>query len=122
MIYTNDLYIVIGKSLIVQGYSNMIDIPFEIIKKEIKKYLMVKLYEDNDSKNIDELFTKLESYINERDKIRVMGNIIHYLLWYMSLIQNYEIIWYIEDNKAKPIVRESESAPGKIDGLIRVMI
>lgn len=118
MLYTNDIYRYIGDSLTYQGYEDIRDVPLEVIQKEIKNYLMMKLYEKDENINLDILFKRLENFIDEKDKPKLMGNFIHYLLWYISMLQSFEVVWYIEFNQKIPTFKESKFYPGKLDGLV----
>ena len=118
MLHTNDLYNIINSNLIIKGFTDIKDVPVETLKEEIRRYLMLKLYEHDESLGIDILFHRFESYIDEKDKPKILGNFIHYALSYISLIQSFEVIWFIEDDIKESIFKESEYVPGKIDGLV----
>ena len=118
MFFTNDIYIYMRDALIYQGYRDLRDVPIEVIKEEIKGYLMMKLVTNDESLDLDTLLKKFESYIDEKDKTKLMGNFIHYLLSYISILQGFEMVWYIENEQIEPQFKESIYYPGIIDGLV----
>lgn len=116
--FTNDIYRFIGDALIFDGYTNIRDISVEIIEEKINEYLRMKLNESDESLDNNTLLRKLESFLEgQHNKDQMMANFIFYLLWYMSMYQEWEIIWRIEDVDTL-YLKESEFAPGKIDSLV----
>lgn len=116
--FTNDIYRFIGDALIFDGYTNIRDISVEIIEEKINEYLRMKLNESDESLDNNTLLRKLESFLEgQHNKDQMLANFIFYLLWYMSMYQEWEIIWRIEDVDT-PYLKESEFAPGKIDSLV----
>ncbi len=66
--------------------------------KKIKEYLNQKLFiKDSDidiTMHIQEL---KKNYLLNVNQEKEMGNICFYLLWNMSMLQNFEIVWKFED-------------------------
>ena len=114
---TNDIYHVIGVNLLHEGYHDLKDVPFETLEEHIKRYVQYKLqYHDHDL-SLDELLKKLEALLTEEEKLKTMGNFIHFLLNYFSLLQEFEMVWYIEE-VVEPEFRVSEYLCDKYDGLV----
>lgn len=117
MIFTNDIYRFIGDAVLADGYRDIRDVPVLVIEAKIKEFLMMKLCESNEDLDITTLLTRLESFMDAHNKDKMMANFTFYLLWYMSMLQSYSIIWKIEDVN-EPSFKESSYAPGKIEALI----
>ncbi|MBE6154900.1 MAG: hypothetical protein E7163_04955 [Firmicutes bacterium] len=121
--YSNDIYFFIKKSLKLQGFNDIREVPIDTLKETIRKYIMFKLRNkdekiyEQDNIDLDILFQKYENYIEKRDKPIIMGNFIHCILSYISLIQGWEIVWEIDDKQDEPIFK-CNFEPGKIDRLV----
>lgn len=114
--FTNDIYVSIRNSLLSDGYRNIREVPVAVIEEKIKEYLKQKLFIVGDA-DIKTLLEELERcYILEAEKEKGMGNISFYLLWYMAMLQQFEIIWQIEEGPMH--LEESKLYPGKIDKLV----
>lgn len=118
MIFTNDIYQIVGFNLEEAGYNDIREVSPNILKEEIKKYLMLKLHETDDDLEFDILFKRLESFIVEPEKTKEMGVFIHYLLWYMGMLQGFEMVWYMEEDATEPRLKENTVFPGMLDGLV----
>jgi len=114
---TNDIYNVIDCNLMNKGYTNLNDIPYEVLEEGLKRYMQFKLHYMGEDKSIYEYLSEIEKQVPEEEKLRTMGNFIHYLISYLSILQGFHIVWYIE-NVEEPIWKASEYVEGKIDGLI----
>lgn len=118
MIFTNDIYRFVGDAILADGYKDIRIVPIDVIEEKINEFLRMKLYESDTSLDNTALLKKLESFIErQHNKDQMMSVFTFYLLWYMSMYQEREIIWRIEDVDI-PYLRESKFAPGKIDSLV----
>lgn len=98
--------------LVKKGYTNIEEIPVEEIINTIKSFLTSKLKSaEND---IIILFKKYIPAVDDKEK--ELGIIIHYLLSYISILQHFEIVWYINEVE-KPTFTYNEHYPDKIDSL-----
>ena len=98
--------------LVKKGYTNIEEIPVEEIINIIKSFLTSKLKSaEND---IIILFKKYIPTVDDKEK--ELGIIIHYLLSYISILQHFEIVWYINEVE-KPTFTYNEHYPDKIDSL-----
>lgn len=118
MIFTNDIYRFIGNALLIDGYTDITEVPASIIEKKINEFLRMKLDESDESLDNNTLLRRLESFlIGQHNKEQMMAFFIFYLLWYISIIQGFEVIWRIDD-VAVPYLKDSELYPGKMDSLV----
>lgn len=96
--FTNDIYRLIGDSLMEDGYRNITEVPASVIEEKIKEYLKAKLFIDGNNLSLSALMQELEKcYTANSDKERGLGNICFYLKWYLGMLQQYEIAWKVED-------------------------
>ena len=84
----------------------------EEIINTIKSFLTSKL--KSDENDIIILFKKYIPTVDDKEK--ELGIIIHYLLSYISILQHFEIVWYINEVE-KPTFTYNEHYPDKIDSL-----
>ena len=61
--------------------------------------------------------TILFNCFQKNNEEKEVAGIIHYLLQYISLLQNFEVIWVIEENTS-PLFTYNKTFPDKIDALI----
>ena len=122
MINRNEIYYWIRCSLIEKGYEDIREVSPEKLKETIKEYLKIKCCIENDIP-LEELFKKLEilldqTYKDNQIKDRLMSQFIFYTLNYLSLLQEFEIIWEIDETLVLPEMKKSKYFPDKIDALI----
>ena len=99
--------------LVKKGYFNIEEIPVEEIINTIKSFLASKLNkEEND--DIFILFKEFATTVDDKEK--EVGIIIYYLLSYISILQHFEIVWYVNEVE-EPTFTYNEHEPDKIDGL-----
>lgn len=99
--------------LVKKGYTNIEEIPVEEIIDTIKEYLRVSL-KKKQPHDIEALFQEFSGKVDDKEKD--LGIIIHYLLGYLSMLQHFEIVWYIND-ALNPTFTYNKYEPNKIDGL-----
>lgn len=118
MIFTNDIFRFIGDSLSADGYKDIREVPIKVVEEKINEFLRMKLSESNKELDNSALLMRLQSFLEgQPNKDQMMANFTFYLLWYMSMLQDFEIIWRIEEVDS-PKFLESEFAPGKLDSLV----
>lgn len=118
MIFTNDIFRFIGDSILADGYKDIRKVPINVTEEKINEFLRMKLSESNKELDNSALLMRLQSFLEgQPNKDQMMANFTFYLLWYMSMLQGFEIIWRIEEVDS-PKFLESEFAPGKLDSLI----
>ena len=99
--------------LVKKGYFNIEEIPVEEIINTIKSFLASKL---NKEENDDIFILYKEFATTVDDKEKEVGIIIYYLLSYISILQHFEIVWYVNEVE-EPTFTYNEHEPDKIDGL-----
>lgn len=99
--------------LVKKGYTNIEEIPVEEIINTIESFLANKLKKE-ETGDILVLFKEFANTTDDKEK--ELGIIIHYLLSYISILQHFEIVWYINEVE-EPTFTYNECYPNKIDGL-----
>ncbi len=100
MIDTKNIYRVIDKNIVEQGYWQAdIDEKKELVNKELKKYTLyqislLNITLENKEYTIEELVQILVDNIEEKDHYELLGHFIHYILQIASDMQNFYICWY----------------------------
>ncbi len=118
MINTDDIYRFIENELEYEGYFDIKDVPVEVIEQKINKYLRWKLNESDETLDNNTLLRRLESFLDiQFNKEILMDNFIFYLLYYLSMMQDFEIIWENEDVDT-PYLKASIFVPGSIHSLV----
>lgn len=115
---TNDIYHIVGVYLMYQGYDDVREVPIEALKEQIKNYILYKIQYFGSDLDLMGALTKLETMVSEEEKSQAMGNFIHYLLGYLSLLQGFEMVWYIDNDIEEPIFKKSDYNSDKYDGLV----
>lgn len=100
--------------LMKKGYTNIEEIPVEEITNTINEFFTSKLKKKEQISDILVLFRNYVSIVDDKEK--ELGIIIHYLLSYISILQHFEIIWYI-DEVEEPTFTYNKHYPDKMDGL-----
>lgn len=99
--------------LVKKGYTNIEEIPVEEIINIIESFLASKVKKEQVN-DILVLFKEFATMVDDKEK--ELGIIIHYLLSYISILQHFEIVWYINEVE-EPIFTYNKHYPDKIDGL-----
>lgn len=108
--FTNDIFHLIGDSLMIDGYRNIREVPASVIEEKIKEYLRSKLFIDDNNLSLSSLMEELaKCYTINADKEKGLGNICFYLLWYLSMLQQYEIVWRIEEGPIHFVMSEDRN-------------
>ena len=95
-----------------QGYMNLTEVGESEFLDAIKAFFNMNLPEIK----TDDLTILFNCFQKNNEEKEVAG-IIHYLLQYISLLQNFEVIWVIEENTS-PLFTYNKTFPDKIDALI----
>ena len=95
-----------------QGYMNLTEVGESEFLDAIKDFFNMNLPEIK----TDDLTILFNCFKKNNEEKEVAG-IIHYLLQYISLLQNFEVIWVIEENTS-PLFTYNKTFPDKIDALI----
>lgn len=95
-----------------QGYMNLTEVGESEFLDAIKAFFNMNLPEIK----TDDLTILFNCFQKNNEEKEVAG-IIHYLLQYISLLQNFEVIWIIEENTS-PLFTYNKTFPDKIDALI----
>ena len=95
-----------------QGYMNLTEVGESEFLDAIKAFFHMNLPEIK----TDDLTILFNCFQKNNEEKEVAG-IIHYLLQYISLLQNFEVIWVIEEN-TYPLFMYNKTFPDKIDALI----
>lgn len=95
-----------------QGYMNLTEVGESEFLDAIKAFFHMNLPEIK----TDDLTILFNCFQKNNEEKEVAG-IIHYLLQYISLLQNFEVIWVIEENTS-PLFTYNKTFPDKIDALI----
>ena len=101
-------------NLIKKGYSNITEVPEEEIISTIQNFFELTIGKKEPSHDINLLFK--EYALTVKNKEMDLAIIIHYLLGYISILQSFQVAWYIEDVE-EPTIIFSEQYPNLIDGL-----
>lgn len=115
---TFDIYHIVGTYLMYEGYDDVKTVPIEVLKEQIKNYILYKIQYFGSDLDLMEALSKLEERTEYEQKEKAMGNFIHFLLSFFSVLQGFEMVWYIEDNVEGPTLKRSTYNPEKYDGLI----
>mgnify|MGYP005801637775 CR=1 FL=1 len=99
--------------LVKKGYTNIEEIPVEEIINIIESFLASKVKKEQVN-DILVLFKEFATMVDDKEK--ELGIIIHYLLSYISILQHFEIVWYINEVE-EPTFTYNKHYPDKIDGL-----
>ena len=108
-----NIYAYMNYYLIAKGYSNMKEIPIEEIINGLRKYLLLKI--DNQEENFD-LYQLFAKYTKIEDK-KNGEMIIHFLLQYISVLQDFALTWKIKNNQ-HPTFVYNHLYKDKFDSLI----
>lgn len=95
-----------------QGYMNLTEVGESEFLDAIKAFFNMNLPEIK----TDDLTILFNCFQKNNEEKEVAG-IVHYLLQYISLLQNFEVIWVIEENTS-PLFTYNKTFPDKIDALI----
>ena len=95
-----------------QGYMNLTEVGESEFLDAIKAFFHMNLPEIK----TDDLTILFNCFQKNNEEKEVAG-IIHYLLQYISLLQNFEVIWVIEENTSS-LFTYNKTFPDKIDALI----
>ena len=95
-----------------QGYMNLTEVGESEFLDAIKAFFHMKIPKIK----TDDLTILFNCFQKNNEEKEVAG-IIHYLLQYISLLQNFEVIWVIEENTS-PLFTYNKTFPDKIDALI----
>lgn len=118
MYNTEDIRYIIGANLMNEGYIDLKEIPFEVLKKHITKYLQFKMQKRGEYLDLKELLEEFDRLVPEEEKQKTMGNLIFFLLECLSMIQGFEIIWSVEEDAVKPYLTMNLYEQDKYDRLV----
>ena len=98
-------------TLVKKGYQNIEEVPKEVFLNAIITYFL----RHTDASSLD-VYTLFQEYVKSTTQKEELEDIIYYLLGYISIIQNFQVNWYINES-VEPMLTFNMHYPDKIDGL-----
>lgn len=121
---TNDVYRIMNTALMEKNYPLLgIEEKRKVVTECFANYFIYKLVQLSDklgnnleNLSLEELFALIEEKIPNEKCIDILSHPIHYLLSIISCLQNFEVIWEIDENaKQANIITNDE---GKFDKFV----
>lgn len=100
--------------LVKRGFTNIEEVPTSELLDVLENFLLTALNKQKKGQDLKELFRIYAEMMMDKEKNLAM--IIHYLLGYISILQGFEVVWYINETE-KPYFSYNKYNPDKIDGL-----
>lgn len=115
---TYDINHIVGTYLMYEGYDDVKTVPIDVLKEQIKNYILYKIQYFGEDLDLMGSLSKLEEQTSSEEKDKAMGNFIHFLLSFFSMLQGFEMVWYIDDTVVDPVLKRSTYDENKYDGLV----
>ena len=98
-------------SLIKKGYMTIEEVPMEELVDTISLYLKEKTKEES-----NDVFMLFKVYVSKNPDEQELATIIHYLLNYISIMQEFAVVWEINQSET-PNFTYNKYNTDKIDAL-----